>query len=269
MVSVIIPSFNHGKYLSNAVESVWMQNYHAIEVIVVDDGSTDDTADIAKQIAGIKYIYQKNQGLSAARNTGIRNSSGEFFIFLDADDWLLPGAIAININYLLQNEALAFVSGAHEWVTVDNGKSIDVAREINGDHYLHLLQSNYIGMHATVMYRRWVFDYFLFDKTLKACEDYDLYLKIARKFPVFHHTHKIAAYRIHTTNMSWNIPMMLSNALQVLERQKENLQTTKEKRAYKNGRKVWKEYYSSELCVGLSSNKFPVTTKAILLLLKL
>jgi len=268
-VSVIIPCFNHGSYLSEAVESVWMQNYPATEVIVVNDGSTDNTEEIARQIAGIKYIYQKNQGLSAARNTGIRNSTGEFFIFLDADDWLLAGAIDININYLIQNEALAFVSGAHEWFTVEDGKSIDVAREINGDHYLHLLQGNYIGMHATVMYRRWVFDYFLFDETLMACEDYDLYLKIARKFAVSHHMHKIAAYRIHKTNMSWNIPMMLSNALQVLGRQKESLQTTREKHAYKNGLKIWKEYYSSELYTGLSNNKFPVTLKGLLLLVKL
>jgi glycosyltransferase involved in cell wall biosynthesis len=247
LVSVIIPCFNHGNYLSEAVESVWVQNYPVIEVIVVNDGSTDNTEEIAKQIAGIKYIYQKNKGLSAARNTGIRNSNAEFFIFLDADDWLLPGAIDININYLIQNEALAFVSGAHKWVTVVDGKSIDVACEINDDHYLHLLQGNYIGMHATVMYRRWVFDYFLFDETLKACEDYDLYLKIARKFPVSHHTHALAVYRIHTTNMSFDTPLMLYYVLLVLDRQKGSLQTTREKQAHKNGHKVWKDYYCEAL----------------------
>jgi glycosyltransferase involved in cell wall biosynthesis/SAM-dependent methyltransferase len=268
LVSVIIPSFNHGLYLLDALESIWKQNYPATEIIIVDDGSTDNTRDILKGIPGIKYIYQTNQGLSAARNTGIKNSNGDFFVFLDADDWLLPGAIDINISYLAQNETLAFVSGAHEWVTVDDGKSIDIVREFNGDHYLHLLEGNYIGMHATVMYRRWVFGHFLFDETLKACEDYDLYLKIARKFPVSHHTRKIAAYRIHNTNMSSNIPMMLSNALQVLERQKGNLQTPGEKQAYKNGRKFWKEYYCMELCDRLLRNKSPVTGKAIVTLFK-
>jgi glycosyltransferase involved in cell wall biosynthesis len=267
-ISVIIPCFNHGKYLLEAVKSVWMQNYPATEIIVVDDGSTDDTKEIAKQITGIKYIYQKNQGLSAARNTGIRNSNGDFFIFLDADDWLLPGSININVSYLLRDDALAFVSGAHEKVFIENGEALDVAQEITGDHYVNLLQGNYIGMHATVMYRRWVFDEFLFDETLNACEDYDLYLKIARRYPVFHHTDKIAAYRIHNTNMSGNIQMMLSTVLKVHGRQKKNLQSNEEKQAYKNGRKVWKEYYCSLLYDRLLLKKTPATWSTLFTLFK-
>jgi glycosyltransferase involved in cell wall biosynthesis len=268
LVSVIIPSYNHGQYLLDALKSIWLQNYPAIEIIVVDDGSTDNTREILKEIPGVKYIYQRNQGLSAARNTGIINSSGEFLIFLDADDWLLPEAININVNYLLQNEELAFVSGAHEKAFVENGESLDIAQEVTNNHYIHLLEGNYIGMHATVTYRRWVFDNFKFDETLKACEDYDLYLKIARKFPVFHHVQKIAAYRIHNTNMSGNIPKMLFNILKVLDRQKKNSQSKQEKQALKNGRKIWKDYYCSLLYDQLLLNKSRLSMDAFFTLIK-
>jgi len=244
LVSVIIPCFNHCKYLHDAFNSIWTQKYPAVEIIVVDDGSTDDTAKIAKETPGVKYIYQTNKGLSAARNTGIKNSKGDFLIFLDADDWLLPRAIATNLTYLLWSDALAFVSGAHEKIFVEKGESLDVYKEINENHYFYLLQGNYIGMNATVMFRRWVFDHFLFDESLKACEDYDIYLKVARQFPVFHHDNKIAAYRIHSSNMSGNMSLMQSTALEVLNRQKESLQTAEEQEAYEHGLKIWTEYYS-------------------------
>jgi glycosyltransferase involved in cell wall biosynthesis len=252
----------------DAVESVWRQDYLSVEIIVVDDGSTDNTKEILKGVGAVKYVHQKNRGLSAARNTGIKNSHGEFLIFLDADDWLLPGAIKVNIDYLKQNKTLAFVSGAHEKVFVDIGESKYEFQEANTDHYIHLLQGNYIGMHAAVTYSRWVFDDFLFDENLKACEDYDLYLKISRKYPVFHHSNKIAAYRIHNSNMSGNIPKMLLYVLKVLKRQKNNLRTIKEKRAYKNGLKVWKNYYCMELYNKLSSNTSPLTGRDIFTLFK-
>ncbi|HEY4324712.1 MAG TPA: glycosyltransferase [Mucilaginibacter sp.] len=267
-VSVIIPCFNHGQYLMDALNSIWQQNYPMVEIIVVDDGSTDNTKEILKEVEGIKYIYQENRGLSAARNTGIKNSNGEFLIFLDADDWLLPGAIRANIDYLKQDKTLAFVSGAHEKVFVDIGESKDEFQEAGTNHYIQLLQGNYIGMHAAVTYSRWVFNDFLFDENLKACEDYDLYLKISRKYPVFHHSNKIAAYRIHNSNMSGNIPKMLFYVLKVLKRQKTNLRNIEEKRAYKNGLKVWKNYYCLELYNKLQYNTLPLKGNDIFTLFK-
>ena len=92
-------------------------------------------------------------------------------------------------------------------------------------------------MHATVLYRRWVFDEFGFDTSLKACEDYDLYLRIARKYPIAHHTKKTAAYRWHNSNMSGNIPKMLSYVLIVLDRQKKLLHTKEKEALKKDARK--------------------------------
>src|SRR5688572_13575667 len=210
LVSFIIPCYNHGRYVKEAIDSIWIQQYPATEIIVVDDGSSDDTQEIVKQIPGIKNIYQKNQGLSAARNTGIKHSTGEYLVFLDADDWLLPGSIITNVEYLQAKNDLAFVSGAHDKVFVDKGEVRHEYQAVKANHYQQFLQGNYIGMHATVMYRRRVFDEFLFDVSLRACEDYDLYLNISRKHPVLHHEKNIAAYRLHTTNMSGNIPVMLN-----------------------------------------------------------
>src|SRR5690606_9312317 len=86
-VSVIIPCFNHAHYLSTALESVQDQDHEQIEIIVVDDGSTDNTKEVATKYPNVKYIYKANAGLPAARNTGIDHSTGKFIVFLDADDW--------------------------------------------------------------------------------------------------------------------------------------------------------------------------------------
>ncbi len=86
LVSIIIPCFNYGRYLRDAIESVISQGYPHKEIIVVDDGSSDETKQIAEKYQDVKYVYQDNQGLSAARNTGIKNSRGDFLVFLDADD---------------------------------------------------------------------------------------------------------------------------------------------------------------------------------------
>ncbi|MBK0401907.1 glycosyltransferase [Adhaeribacter sp. BT258] len=265
LVSVIIPCYNHGAFLPDALESVRRQDYPNLEIIVVDDGSTDNTRTVAENSPKVQYIYQTNKGLSAARNAGIRHSKGQYLLFLDADDWLLPGAIKTNANYLQQYTDLAFVSGAHEKVYVANGRILDEKTTVSASHYEHLLQGNYIGMHATVLYDRRIFDQFLFDESLPNCEDYDLYLKIARHHPVLHHTEKIAAYRLHNSNMSGNIPGMLQGVLKILDRQKPHLKTDTEKNALKKGRRNWKNYYCQALLEQLKTgtNKSKAATTII------
>jgi len=268
LVSVIIPCYNHGHYLPVAIESVLQQTHPIVEIIVVDDGSTDNTKQVAQGYAKVKYIRQKNQGLSASRNTGIKNCSGDWVIFLDADDWLYPDAIETNLHYLRQNEQAAFVSGSYD--NVDEAKNIiaECKVEINANHYQHFLHYNYVGMISTVLYRRWIFDEFLFDETLKACEDYDLYLKIARKYPVIHHTEKIAAYRKHSSNMSLDFEVMLASALSVLQRQKDLLQTSAETEAYKRGQLFWRRYYAMKSYLRVRSAKTKLFKRDLSFLLK-
>ncbi|CAN5622873.1 hypothetical protein BH10BAC3_BH10BAC3_24220 [soil metagenome] len=242
-VSVIIPCYNHGYYLSKAIESVQSQQYPGIEIIVVDDGSKDNTKQVSNGYQNVKYIYQQNQGLSAARNTGINNSSGKYLVFLDADDWLLENAIKINLKYLAANPKVAFVSGAHLKFLEDKNTYEEKKIIVNEDHYQHFLKGNYVAMHATVMYQRWIFDQFKFDTSLRALEDYDMYLEISRHYEVMHHQELIAAYRIHDSNMSGNIPLMLNSALTSLKNQEPLLKNVAEKICYNDGVNYWKAYY--------------------------
>lgn len=266
-VSVIIPCYNHSHYLPAAIESVLNQNYSPTEIIVVDDGSTDNTKQVAQNYPEVTYVYQNNQGLSASRNAGILKSKGMYIVFLDADDWLYPNAIKTNMNYLLQNKEAAYVSGAYDGIYENENKVMEVKREITAHHYQHLLTSNFIGVPAAVMYRRWVFEEFLFDTTLKSCEDYDLYLKISRKYSVIHHIEKIAAYRKHSSNMSSDFRGMLSSALNVLQRQKDILRTSAEIQAYKNGKRFWKKYYTKKFYKKLLTAKTKVFKNDLLFLL--
>lgn len=266
LVSVVVPCYNHAAYLPASIGSILNQTYKNIEIVVVDDGSKDDTREAAAGFPQVKYVYQENQGLSAARNTGARNSAGELLVFLDADDLLYPQALECNVEYLRRYPAAAFVSGGYELITADEQRIELMQRTVETDHYRHLLKMNYIGMHGTVMYRRWVFDEFTYDVSLRACEDYDLYLKVARQYPVVHHTEILTKYRMHGTNMSGNNQLMLQQALAVLQRQKASLQTALERKAYKEGMKEWKNYYCDLLFVDLRTRRVKATKENLSLL---
>jgi glycosyltransferase involved in cell wall biosynthesis len=246
LISVVIPCYNHGNYLARAIVSVLSQTYQHTEIIVVDDGSVDNTKQVAEEFSNVIYVYQHNQGLSAARNTGIDHSKGKHILFLDADDWLQPDMLKKSYEILSGHAEAAFVSGGHIKIN-DAGEILEEVREnITSDHYLHFLQGNYIGMHATVLYARWIFDTLRYDTTLRACEDYDLYLKISRVHPVLHHTDIAAYYYMHGSNMSANTRLMLDSVLLVLNRQEPFLKTKEEKNALVRGRNIWKEYYLSK-----------------------
>jgi glycosyltransferase involved in cell wall biosynthesis/SAM-dependent methyltransferase len=248
LVSVVITCYNQGRYLRDAIESVIAQTYQPLQIIVIDDGSTDNTREIAESYTQVNYVFQFNSGLSAARNAGFDQSSGEFVVFLDADDWLYPEGVSANVHELQKRPDCAFVSGWHDKVdefrrSVKNDEQIAVS----DNHFIQLLKGNYIGMHAAVMYRRSILQNYRFDTSLKACEDYDLYLRIARDHPVISHSKKIAAYRIHGANMSARIPFMLENVLEVCKKQESQLKSDEERKAYKEGLHIWNEYYSDKL----------------------
>lgn len=269
LVSVVIPCYNQAHFLATAIESVLAQTYAHTEIVVVDDGSKDDTRAQAAAYPNVRYHHQENQGLPSARNAGIRLSKGEFLVFLDADDWLYPAGIEANVKQLLQNPALAFVSGMFDAFYSNENRTEAKGMTVTGaNHYCHLLQGNYIGMVATVMFRRQVFEEFLFDASLKNCEDYDLYLRVARRHPVAHHDAKIAVYRFHDSNMSANIPVMLQGALNTLERQRPSLKTAEEQKALQQGKSIWRKYYSQELYQALLKQKAPIQAKTIAFLLK-
>jgi glycosyltransferase involved in cell wall biosynthesis len=260
MISVVIPCYNQAHYLGEAISSALDQNYQNIEVIVVDDGSTDGTAEVAGRYSQVKCIRQANRGLAAARNRGLEASRGEYVVFLDADDRLAPGAIAVGTGWLDSHPDCAFVSGHYNLIDAEGWPMPHMASPCaEADHYRALLRRNYIGMPATVMYRRPVLEIVKgFDTSRRACEDYDLYLRIARRFPVLCHHHLVAEYRQHGGNMSRNYALMIRSSLSVLRSQWKFVRgDEKLERAYREGIRSWKDYYAGGLikqvknCLGL------------------
>lgn len=255
-VSVIIPCYNQGRFLGDAIESALRQSLGRPEVIVVDDGSLDDSGQVAGGYAGVRVIRQENRGLSAARNAGIDASTGDYLVFLDADDRLLPRALESGARCLEDHPDCAFVYGGYRLIAEDGSAMASPPREgERGEPYLDMLRSNYIGMHATVMYRRTVFDSVgRFDTSRAACEDYDLYLRITRNFPVRRHDDVVAEYRQHGENMSLNPGLMLKTSLSVLGAQRKYARGNKKSaEAYKAGVRNWQKYYGKKLMKDLRS----------------
>lgn len=244
LVSVVIPCYNHGQYLRAAIESVLAQTYPHREIIVVDDGSTDSTAEVCGAYAGVRYIRSDRVGPCVARNIGVAASKGSFVNFLDADDILYPNALELNLYYFGYYADAAFISGGYDRID-ERGWPLDapVPEDRVGENYQALLRGNYIGMEATVLYRRELFFRYFFDPGIAACEDYDLNLRIARDWPVYGHAHKIAAYRIHGGNRSRDSAWMARMAIVVLKKQKGRMRTVEERRSYEEGLRNWKKYY--------------------------
>ena len=216
-VAVVIPCYNGGRFLREAIESVLCQTWPAAELVVVNDGSTDDTAAVARSYEQVRYIEQRNQGAPAARNTGIRSSTSEFLVFLDADDRLQPHALAAGVESLRANPEWAFVSGDVRVVAEDGApRFVPTHRPRPGDPYIQLLRSNYIWTPGVVMYRREILRAVNgFVTWAGASADYELNLRIARRFPIGRHRQIILDYRQHPFSMSSDVRYMLQSAVTV------------------------------------------------------
>jgi glycosyltransferase involved in cell wall biosynthesis len=249
LVSVVIPSYNQAYFLHEAIESVLAQTYPHLEVVVVDDGSTDNTVEVASRYPGVKYIRQENRGLAGARNTGIRHSTGQYLIFLDADDRLTPNALESGLACFEAHPESAFVWGRCRFVALDGAVlGDDLGFTVESDHYAAMLRRSYIPMHATVMFRRTVFEAVgPYDISLKVCEDYDLYLRITRAFPISCHEAVVAEYRQYGASMSRNASLMLKVVLAVLRSQRKHLASEHYREAYKAGIAFWTNLFGEPL----------------------
>ena len=246
LVSVVIPCYDQAHFLSEAIESVVAQTYPHIEVIVVDDGSNDNTAAVANRYPGIRYFRQQNQGLAAARNAGLRQTVGQYLVFLDSDDRLLPHALEAGLRCFQENPACGFVYGHCQFVAFEGTPTRGVPPTVVEDNfYLALLRGMPVLAPATVMYRREVFESVGgFDVTLSPAADYKMYYDIARQFPVSCHGEKIVEYRKHGMSMTRDFLLMLRSNLAALRLQRQHVKTDRSKReAYKAGIRFWKERY--------------------------
>ncbi len=256
LVSVVIPCHDQAHFLTDAIESVLAQTHPHHETVVVDDGSTDNTEEVVRKYPGVRCVRQPNSGVAEARNTGIRRSNGDYLIFLDADDRLLPEALQVGLNALRDHPESGLVSGHYRHIGTDGEPLPTHALPCaEGDHYAALLRSNYMGMPATALYRREVFEHVTgFDRSLVPCEDYDLNLRIARRFPVHCHEHVVAEYRQHGSNTTRRLPTMLAAAVSVARRQRRHVQGDRDRvAAYEAGIRFWQDYYGVPLAREVSA----------------
>lgn len=225
LASIIIPNYNHARYIGAAIGSALQQRYPHVEIIVVDDGSTDDSravvAPFVAQSGGrVRYLYQENRGLSAARNTGIAASRGEFVAVLDADDLYEPAFLTTMIRALQADPAAGAAYCGYRFVDQENrplpgGES----RLVPPEHlYQALAEGNFLVPEAMLVRRACYTAVGPFDETLRACEDMDMWMRIAQRYKVIGVADELTRHRVLAGSMSSNPTRMTDNRLAVLRR---------------------------------------------------
>jgi glycosyltransferase involved in cell wall biosynthesis len=196
LVSVIIPVYNCERYLAEAIESVLAQTYRPIEVIVVDDGSTDSSGDIARSYKELHYIYQPNQGVAVARNAGLAATDGEFIAFLDADDLWLPNKLRVQVDYLLEHPHIGYTIGRLQNF-LDPG--INLLPRVRKS----LLERDQIGL-MTLVVRKTVFTQIGgFDPSYRVGSDFEWFIRAKDADIPMAILPEILLYRrIHDSNLS-------------------------------------------------------------------
>lgn len=220
-VSVIVPAYNQAIYVSQAIQSVLKQTYSDFELIVVDDGSTDETPQILAGIRDprIRVIRQPNAGLSAARNTGLCESSAPLVTFLDADDYFLPDKLEVLSRYLENHSEIGFAAGRARYVDHTGATILEPAEAPTSLTLPELLSGNPICVSGILLRRTWLDRVGVFDEKLRACEDWDLWLRLlAAGCHMAWVEHLVVAYRIHPGQMTRQSERMRKAILLMLDK---------------------------------------------------
>jgi len=214
-ISVIIPTYNYGKYIEKAIDSVLTQTYRDFEIIVVDDGSTDNTREIieTKYKDKVRYFYQENKGAPAARNKGIEESRGAYLVFLDADDWFASENLEKNVTILenkpeirwvysdliLTDVQMNFIGKASDIFGIDHNKmNLNVFKSL-------LLGGNFIPTSVALIAKKSLLEVNGFDETLQVFQDYDLFLRLSKKFPPKFINEPLVFHRMHPKSITSRI----------------------------------------------------------------
>jgi hypothetical protein len=219
--SVIIPAFNQSRYLPAAIGSVLAQTRQDFEIIVVDDGSTDDTRAVTEAFADarVRYVYQQNRGLSAARNTGMHRAQGRYLSFLDSDDEFLPDKLETLMAAIEQHPQVGLAAG--QAVPVD-----DTGRQMGQifdrplpDDPAELLLANPLHVGSTLVRREWQARVGFFDESLRSYEDWDMWLRLARAGCTMRYVAQpVSLYRFHPAQMTRSGAQMTTATFAVLDK---------------------------------------------------
>ena len=205
LVSVVIPTYNSSRFLSSAIESVLQQDYSHVEVVVVDDGSTDTTRAVVEPFAdaGVQYLFQRNLGPGPARDAGVRASTGALVAFLDSDDTWLPGKLTRQVAHLQRFPGLGLVGGAYIQCDERNvAIALSPALDVDcGDLFEKLLVQNVIHT-STVVVRRECLESVGGFASFPIGEDWDTWLRIAQRYPIGFVREATALRRAHPASVS-------------------------------------------------------------------
>jgi glycosyltransferase involved in cell wall biosynthesis len=260
LVSVIIPCYNHARYLTDSIQSVLSQTYSNYEIVVVDDGSEDHPELVAAQYPQVSFQRQENQGPSKARNNGWQRSNGSFLVFLDADDRLLPHALEAGLRCFAEYPECAFVFGNGRVIDSEGNQVELLVPALRGANYEELLEGNSVTCPAQVMYRRAAlesvggFASFVNNRFIANASDYDISLRLANLYPIRPYDELIAEWRQHTSNISSNSLKMLQSCVTILNAQRPALKGKPEQEeALRKGLKRIRIHYGERLIEELRS----------------
>jgi glycosyltransferase involved in cell wall biosynthesis len=227
LVSIVLSYYNQTRYIDEAIQSALAQTYPNVEIIVVDDGSKEEAHQHLLKHP-VRIIRKENGGVSSARNRGIQEANGDYIIFLDHDDRLLPDAAASHLEALKTKPDAGLIFSAR--------RDIDETGRVASEPYLcsprknyfnSLLEANPIHCPASAMVSRKALEQVGgFDSSVEPGDDYDLYIRIARDFPVLRHTALVAEYRIHSTAVSRDGKKMYDSTVRVLDKVKRTMKLT-------------------------------------------
>jgi len=203
-VSVIIPTYNREKYIEETILSVLHQSFPVHELIIIDDGSTDNTRDVVgryKDRHEVKYVYQQNQGISSARNHGVRLATGNILAFLDSDDIWLPSKLSLQMELFRTSPLLGMVHNRIGFIDSHGrtckGPSEGWAPDVSGKCFFRMVDSCLVHTSAAAI-RREVFDSVgLFDENLRTSEDYEFFLRVTHRYEVGFVDQVLSLYRVH------------------------------------------------------------------------
>lgn len=220
-VSVIIPTYNSARYLTQAVDSVLAQSFKDFEVLVIDDGSTDDTEAVMRRYGQpVRYIHKENGGVSTARNRGIAESRGRYAAFLDADDTWLPEKLERQLRALNENPGYRACYSAFTVCDCDLSP-VQVRRSRRQGSVIEDLLSygNVVGTPSTVLCERSLFEAAGgFDIEMSQCADWDMWVRLASHTEFLYLDESLATYRQHAANMSLNASLLERDSVRVLEK---------------------------------------------------
>lgn len=236
LISIIIPCFRQAHLLGEAIESALAQSYPHYEIVVVDDGSPDNPLQVVKRYSSVRYLRQENGGVASARNSGIQASTGEYLVFLDADDRLLPNHLQANLKAFQEHPDAGFVCGDYRFFGAEGTWHVHDCHP-SPDHYATLLRRNFIGPPHVVMFKRQIIEKIGgFREDVVPSEDQELFLRIARAYSIYCHHEVIAEYRRHGTQASQKFDIMLKSSVTALRLQRDHINRNPMYReAYKSG----------------------------------